>query len=437
MRIRALVAALAVLGLVAVACDNEEGGGGGGGAGGERPGVTDTEIKVGGVVSKTNLNGVPYEESQVGAKLYFDKVNADGGVHGREIVSVGVTDDQSNANANLAANRALVEEDEVFAVIPESVLSFTGAEYLTQQGTPTFGWNINQEWSEGPNLFGQVGSYLCFECPSIVSSVLATQLGVERAAVFAYGGIPQSEDCAVGTVRGLEKYGIEVPVQDTSLSFGFTDTSAAVAAVREDNVELITTCMDINGTATLAADMQDAGLDIVAYSPQGYDQDTLAELGSQLEGFYFQTQFWPFQVPDPPEGMQEYLDAIDEAGLEPSEQTLTGWINARLFVEGLEAAGEDFTQESVVEAINSMEEPFTAGGILPPTIYWAETDDYPEGSHGPAENALACVAYVQVQNGEFVPALGEEGKPFICFEGNNQVDETGVPSIDDPTYLPE
>jgi len=435
MKVRALVAALGVLALVAAACDNEESSGGG--TEGERPGVTDTQIKVGGVVSKTNLNGVPYEQSQVGAKLYFDKVNADGGVHGREIVSVGVTDDQSDANANLAANRALVEEEDVFAVIPESVLSFTGAEYLVQQGTPTFGWNINQEWAEGPNLFGQVGSYLCFECPSLPSSVLATQLDIERAAVFAYGGIPQSEDCAVGTINGLEKYGIEVPVQDTSLSFGFTDTSAAVSAARENDIQLITTCMDINGTATLAADMQDAGLDIVAYSPQGYDQDTLAELGGQLEGFYFQTQFWPFQVPNPPEGMQEYLDAIEDAGLEPSEQTLTGWINARLFVEGLEAAGEDVTQESLVEAINSMDEPFTAGGILPPNIYWAETDDYPEGSHGPAENGLACVAFVQVQEGEFVPTLGEDGKPFICFEGSNQIDQTGVANLDDPTYLPE
>jgi len=436
---RALVAALGVLALVAVACDNEDSGGGGGGSsdGGSRPGVTDTEIKVGGVISKTNLIGQPYEESQFGAKLYFDRINEEGGVFDREIVSIGVTDDQSDPNANVSANRALVEEDEVFAVIPEMVQEFAGAEYLAQSGTPTFGWNIQQEWSEGPNLFGEKGSYLCFTCPTLPASIIATEVGAERAAVFAYGGIPQSEDCAVGTAEGLEKYGIEVPVQDTSLSFGFTDTSAAIAAVRDNDVGLLTTCMDINGTATLAADMADAGLDIAVYSPQGYDIDTLAELGDQMEGFYFQAQFWPFALENPPSGMQDYLDAVEEAGKDPSELSLAGWLNAYLLVEGINAAGEDFTQESVVEAINSMTDPFTADGILSPTLIWGETDDYPEGAHGPALNGTACSAFVQVQDGEFVAVFGEEDKPFVCFEGNNQVDGTGVPSIDDPIFLPE
>ena len=440
MRIRAAVAALGVLALVAVACDNEDSGGGGGGGsseGGSRPGVTDTEIKVGGVVGKTNLIGQPYEDSQFGAKLYFDKVNAEGGVFDREIVSVGVTDDQSDPNANVAANRALVEEEQVFVVIPEMTSTFAGAQYLAEQGTPTFGWNINADWAEGPNLFGEKGSYLCFECPSLPTSVLATQIGAERAAVFAYGGIPQSEDCAVGAIRGLENYDIEVPVQDTSLSYGFTDTSAAIEAVRGSNVDILTTCMDINGTATLAGDIADAGLEVAVLSPNGYDQETLGDLGDQIEGFYFLAQFWPFEEPNPPEGMQDYLDAVEDAGRVPSELSLTGWINAHLLVEGINAAGEDFTQESVVEAINSMTEPFTAGGILPPTVVWGITDDYPEGAHGPALSGMACVQYVQVQDGEFVPVLGEEGKPFICFEGNNEVDQTGVPSIDDPTFLPD
>jgi branched-chain amino acid transport system substrate-binding protein len=439
MRIRALVAAIGVVALVGVACDNEDSGGGSSSSdsdGGSRPGVTDTQIKVGGVVSETNLIGQPYEDTQRGVELYFEKINDEGGVHGLELNSIGYTDDQSNANANVAANRALVEEEKVFAVIPEATSTFTGAQYLAQQGTPTFGWNINAEWSEGPNLFGEKGSYLCFECPSVPASVIATEVGADTAAVFAYGGIPQSEDCAVGTVNGLENYDIEV-IQDTSLSYGFTDTSAAIAAVRDNDVGLLTTCMDINGTATLAADMKDAGLDIAVYSPQGYDYEVLADLGEQMEGFYFQAAFWPFELENPPEGMQDFLDAVEADGREPSEFLLVGWLNAALLVQGIEDAGEDFSQESVIEAINSMTEPYTAGGILSPTLIWGNTDDYPEGAHGPALNGTACSAFVQVQDGEFVSVFGEEGKPFVCFEGNNEVDQTGVPSIDDPIYLPE
>jgi ABC-type branched-subunit amino acid transport system substrate-binding protein len=380
--------------------------------------------------------GQPYEDAQFGAELYFDKINDEGGVFGRDIVTIGATDDQSNPNANIAANRSLVEEEKVFAVVPEVVQDFAGAGYLADQGTPTFGWNIQKEWSEGPNLFGQIGSYLCFTCPSTPASTIATQVNAKTAAVFAYGGIPQSEDCAVGTADGLEKYDIDVPVQDTSLSYGFTDTSAAIAEVRENDVGLLATCMDVNGTATLASDMADAGLDVAVYAPNGYDQDTLGQLGDEIEGFYFLTQYWPFEAPNPPEGMQDYLDAVEAAGATPSELSVTGWINATLLVEGIKAAGEDFSQESVVAAINSMTEPFTAGGILPPNQVWGVTDDYPNGGHGPALSGLACAAFVQVQDGEFVPVFGEEGKPFICFEGNNEVDGEGVPSLDDPVFEP-
>src|SRR5438093_4559981 len=85
MRTRAS-AIVVVLALVLAACGNSKSSGGSGAASGsDRPGVTDTEIKVGGVASITNpLNG-PYGDSFEGAQAYFDIVNKQGGVHGRQI----------------------------------------------------------------------------------------------------------------------------------------------------------------------------------------------------------------------------------------------------------------------------------------------------------------------------------------------------------------
>jgi len=436
MRIRALVAILGVLAVMVVACENEEGGNGGGGAPGSRPGVTDSEIRIGSLISVNNPTGLPYNDAVAGARAYFEKINDEGGVFDRELV-IAVERDDGVGN-NLAEARALVEEDQVFAVAPVVVLFFTGGNYLAEQGTPTFGWNINAEWSAGPNLFGQIGSYLCFTCPSVIAPYIARQIDAQRAAVFGYGAAPQSADCVDGVEAGFEKFGedVEFAFKDTSLSFGFTDTSAAVAMVRDANVDFIATCMDVSGNATLVSAIRAAGIDVSLWAPQGYDSAVLADLGDQLNGFYFSTPFWPFQVEDPPEGMREYLDAMEDRNMEPNEFTLTGWVNAHLLVEGIKAAGEDFTQESVVAAINSMEEPFTAGGIMYPTVIWADTDDYPEGAHGPALNGTACQAFVTVENAEFTPVFGKPGSPFVCFEGNNQVDGEGVPSIDDPIYLP-
>jgi ABC-type branched-subunit amino acid transport system substrate-binding protein len=420
-----LAAVLAVLALVAGACQNEESGGGAGSGG--RTGVTDSEIRVGGVVGRTNPVGRPYADAFVGAEAYFDIVNDDGGVFGKDLTLVAERDDQSQASRNIQQVRALAEEDRIFAALPVVTQIFAGAQYLVDQGIPTFGWNINAEWSLGPNLFGEKGSFLCFTCPVIQPAFIAREIGAQRAAVFAYGNAAQSLDCAEGTKNGFAKYGPELVFEDTSLTFGFTDLSATIAGIRENDVDFVATCMDVNGNANIAQALEDAGIEgVTVYSPEGYDDAVLADLGDRVEGFYFQAAFRPFQAPEGSEGMEEYLAAMEERDQTPNEHSLAGWINAQLLVEGIEAAGNDFTREKVVNAINKMTD-FTAEGILPPQDWTI--------SHGPATEGLACASYIHVENGEFVPVFGQPGKPFVCFEGNNTADLTGVPSIDTPVYL--
>jgi ABC-type branched-subunit amino acid transport system substrate-binding protein len=418
MTIRALAAAC-VLVAVGVACENEESGGGGGDAEG-RPGVTDTEIRVGGVVGETNPVGRPFEDSFVGAQAYFDRVNAEGGLFGREIVSVSERDDRSLASSNITEVRALVEEDDVFAVIPITTQVFAGADYLVEQGTPTFGWNINAEWSEGDNLFGQIGSHICFGCPALLPPWIAQQEAATGAAIFAYGQSPQSSACAEGMELGFDTYGPPAVFVDKSLAFGFTDSTAAIAGVRDSGADFVATCMDVNGTATLAQDLRDAGLDVAVYAPEGYNPAVLDDLGESVEGFYFGAPFEPFEVADPSRGMREFLAAMDEVGEAPNEHLLSGWINAVLLVDGIRAAGEDFTQQSVVDAINEMTD-FTAGGILP-RIDWTK-------AHDPDPETKACTAVLRVQDLEFVPTFGEPGKPFVCFPVD-QVAESGPDTLE-------
>ena len=421
MRARA-VAVLMIVGLVAVACGNEESSGGGGGGG--RPGVTDSEIRVGGVVGKVNPVGRPYEDGFVGAQAYFDLINEEGGVFGRNLELIAERDDQSQASRNVQQVRALVEEDDVFAVLPVVTQIFAGAGYLADSGVPTFGWNINAEWSEGENLFGEKGSFLCFDCPNLHAPFVAQQVGATSVGIFAYGQSPQSTDCAEGMRNGFDAYGPPVGFEDTSLTFGFTDLSATVQGVRENNVDFIATCMDVNGNANIAQAVRDAGIELKGIlSPEGYAQDVLDDLGDQLDGFYFGSDFVPFEEPNPPEGMQQYLAAMEEIGATPSEQSIAGWTNAALLVAGIEEAGEDFTQESVIEAINELTD-FTADGIRSPQD-WTKL-------HAADEAAPGCTAIIQVQDGAFVPVFGEPGKPFLCFE-NDQVAKTGPPDLSNPT----
>ncbi len=394
------------------------------GRGTGRPGVTDDTIRVGGVVGRTNPVGRPYADGFAGAEAYFDMVNDQGGVFGRDIELVAKRDDQSRASQNLTQVRALVEEDDAFAVIPVVTQIFAGAQYLADNGVPTFGWNINAEWSSGPNLFGEKGSFLCFGCPALHPPYVAQQVGATAVAVFAYGSAPQSIACAEGMRKGFDTYGPPVAVFDTSLAFGAIDISASIDRIREENVDFVATCMDINGTAAIAKALGDAGIEGVdVYSPEGYSRQALEDLGDQIEDFYFGAQFVPFEIDDPPEALQQFLDAMEARDKVPSEQGLAGWIDAILLVEGIEAAGRNFTQQKVVEAINEMTD-FTAKGILA-GIDWTR-------AHAANPQTNACFALLQVQNGEFTPVFGEPSKPFTCFPAN-QVTLTGPPDLASPT----
>jgi hypothetical protein len=423
---RTTIAMLVVGLLVPVACGNSEDDGAGSAqeAGGGTPGVSDDEIRVGGVGSITNPIGVEAGSAFDGANAYIDLVNEEGGVDGRTIELVAEEDDNAQASRNASLVRSLVQQQDVFAVLPVATLSFSGAKFLADEGVPTFGWNINTEWEGAPNLFGEKGSFLCFDCGSPFLPFLARQANAQKAGIIAYTAA-QSAACAEGQKASYERFGpaagVELAFEDTSLGFGFTPGTldGDINAMRERGIQFLGTCIDGAGSGRLGEAIQRAGLDIIQYLPNGYDQSIVEEFGDVLEGSYVNSFTFPFEAEDPPEGMRRYRQAMEDAGAEINELSLAGWISADLFVTGLRAvadAGDELTRQSLVDAINVMED-YDAGGIIPGTD-WTIAHDQLESD--------PCLAFLQIRNGEFVPVLGRPGEPFVCLNNEN-------PDFDAPT----
>lgn len=393
---------------------------------GSVPGVTAKEILVGGIAGVTNPIGRPYKDAFNGAKAYFDMVNKSGGVHGRKYKVVANLDDQTRDSKNLLAARSLVEEKKVFAIVPMVTSTFASSKYLAGKGTPTFGWNINSNWADGKNLFGEKGSWLCLgsDCITMSPNFIAKQEGAKGVGLLAYGSSPQSADCSKGQENTFAKYGPKVAFADRSLSFGFSanDISAAVQAVKDNDVDFIATCMDVNGEVNFDKALEQAGAAVKWYAPEGYDPQLLKELGDQFEGnFTFTVDFLPFEAAKDSKGMQTYIKAMKKVGQEPNELSLVGWQSAMLLNEGIERAGKDFTQQSVVDAINQIDD-WTADGTRT-KVDWTT-------AHGPTPpNSESCAAYVQVKNGKYVVVYGQPGKPFVCFPEN-----PWPATLDTPTY---
>src|SRR6266498_1450372 len=84
------------------------------GAGTGTPGVTPTEIVIGGTIPVTGIASA-YKTVGLGASYYFKYVNAHGGVNHRKIRYI-IKDDQYDPSQTMQKTRELVEQDHVFAI---------------------------------------------------------------------------------------------------------------------------------------------------------------------------------------------------------------------------------------------------------------------------------------------------------------------------------
>lgn len=370
----------------------------------EEPGVTDDEIRVSGVASTTNPLGGNYGDAFAGTNAYFEMVNSEGGIYGRDLTMVAEHDD-AVAN-NQAEVQSIIAQDDVFAVLPVATLQFLGAGDLVDENIPTFGWNINPEWSPDPNLFGERGSYICFDCGQPYWPWAAQQLGREKVGILAYGISEQSKECAAGWRAGFETYPTaEVVFFDDTLPFGVPDVSGEVSDMKDAGVDLILTCMDQNGVVTIAREAQRQGLDAIQFLSNAYDDEFVAEFGDLFEGSLVSVIFWPFEnTTDQPEGMTNYLHWMEETGGPINEISMAGWLAADLFVQGLEGAGPEFTRQKVIDAANALTD-WDADGLLA-GYDWSIVHDQqdPEG----------CASFLQITDGQFENVFAEPGKPFVC-----------------------
>jgi branched-chain amino acid transport system substrate-binding protein len=379
-----------------------------------QPGVTASEIRVGGVgtVSGDPTGNNPGGPAFDGTQAYFDYINSTGAkaVCGRKLVLASKRDD------NLANNRQEVQgllDDNVFAALPMATSLFTGADLLVSQGIPTFGWLINGEWgSEAvnpgpPNLFGQNGSFLNLTTPGpsyYADAWLAQKLNKKRVALIAYN-VPQSSGSADAIDATFQKFpnSGKVVFKDTSQSFGGVDYSVQVSKMKDEKVNLVIPSLDANGAFTLGREMKKQGLNAPMILPNAYNQDRITQNADVANGNYVFVGFAPFESKSKPAGLKLYEKWIKKSGGAKNENSLYGWLNADLFVRGLKAAGCDFTRQKVIDAVNHMTN-YTADGLIAP-VDWTKAHTQAPG----------CFAWLKIENGKFKPVFGQSGKPFLCF----------------------
>jgi ABC-type branched-subunit amino acid transport system substrate-binding protein len=413
-RCKSFAVAAAIL-LAATGCHNAKvGGNSAAGGGADTQGITATQIKVGSLAAITGPLGNQYAPVSDGAQAYIDMINDQGGVAGRKINLSVKLDDGTNPSRDISQAQALNEQSKVFAVVGVATPTFSGGIYLGSHNVPTFGWNVNTEWTGPASLFGEKGSFLDLTSASPVPQpYLAKKLGVTKVGTLAYN-VAQSQQCADQTLTSLQKFGFSLPFRDTSLPFGTSNIDADIERMKQSGVQMMGTCMDPSGNILLSRGIRQNDLRIAQYWPNGYDQDTIHRYADLMEGVYFAVEFTPFEAASTSPGMQQFLAQMHQRFPNDaiSEVQLAGWISANMFVDGLKAVGPNLTRSKLIAAVNAMHN-FTANGIRPAQapLDWA----YVHTQRAPTPD---CNAFVQVQHGKFVPVFGTPTDPFVCIPHN-------------------
>lgn len=423
MRSRArVIAAIVVSILVAAACGNSSSSGAKVTGG---PGIdtANKQIRVAVITTGSNPIGGKYSQFADGVQAYFDKVNQAGGINGYKLTVVKKRDDQIGLQ-NVQQVQASLAEDNAFATFL-ATLQFGGADLLAQARQPTFIWNINPEMAtpaNGPshdNIFANVGA-LCFSCAGYALPWLATKLGFTKVAVLAYSKSVSAESgkCAEGQKNSYAKYtpNIKVAFYDDSLPFA-ADIKADVSKMKDAGVQLIGTCLDTNEVTKLAKEMKTQGLNAIQSMANAYDHDAIGQSGGVFDGSYIALLQAPWEAVPQSAATKEYLDWVHSHNIDPVEVTEYGWIDAWQFVDGLKAAGKDFTnKEKVIAALNKMTAESPGGLVVP--LDWTKYHNDPQ-TH-PEDRQRECFVFIPIQGSKFgAPAFTTPDKPWLCFPADH------------------
>ena len=326
------------------------------------PGVTTDTLTLGQSTALSGPVGDLGQEVLKGAKVYFDAVNAQGGIHGRLIKLVS-KDDAYDPKKTLENVAGFIEGNATFALFSPfgtannealiPVAQKAGMPVLTPYtGAPS----IRGASSQG--VFNIRASY-ADEIDRLVNHL--STVGIRRIAI-AYQNNGFGKEVLTAANDSLERRKLKALVTvsvETNASDAAAATDQLVASAPEAVILALAgkpTIEVIKGIAQRRRGMQMYALSVLA-TPAN-----LKALGPDGTGVTI-SQVVPFPNQSQMPLVREYQQAMTRAGhTDFSHLSLEGYIDAKLVTEGLRRAGRALTQAGLVNAMDGMRN-YNLGGM--------------------------------------------------------------------------
>lgn len=356
------------------------------------PGVSSSTITIGTVLDTTGpLKGI-CGPILAGDQMYINKINAAGGINGRKINLVQVSDN-GDATKTKDAVRQLFEQDNAFALfqvcgsgdanVAETYTNPKGIPFVDPIGggakfTDDQGNALPWVWMTQPN-YGDEGH--------VLGNYITQTLHAKTVALLYEDdvlGLQQKQTLS----ESMQKYGGSV-VASVGYKYTQTDFSGAVQTLKAANPDMIV----LNGLPGPTAKFVSAATQLGYRPSMGYianypmaDNSWPALLGPQAEGIYVSG----YTSVATPIG-QQYLQATTSDSVF-SAYKFYGYIMTKLYADALQKAGSNLTHDSLQKALNTDFNNYDTG--FGPTITWSATQ------HG----GISDFQIFQVKNGVLTQA---------------------------------
>jgi branched-chain amino acid transport system substrate-binding protein len=424
-----LAAATVASTLAACGGSNDEGGGGGDNSANEASdtGVTADTIKIGSHYPLTGVAAPGYSTIPLGAQAYFDYVNDNGGVNGRKIDWVYKDDAYNPTNTSQVVND-LVLKEQVFAI-------------MGGLGTPTHSAVIDFLNSEGvPDLFVASGSLTWGDDPKTNPETFGWQTDYESEGKIIgqyiadnfpdakVGLFLQDDDFGENGEKGVRQFIDDQIVETQRYTPGNTAVGPQISALQAAGADFVVGFNVPSYTALSQLTALQLG-----YKPQWFYSNVGSDatlVGALLNNFSqgkvtdatslngaITTAYLPtVDHPDDP-WVQLFQKVWDASGQEGplSNYHIYGMAQAYTMVQALQAAGQNPTRQSLVDAVEKVGGDWKGPGLAP--------FRYSEDSHmgiggmsvvqieGTATKELEPVQVTDIGDADIKPFDGKESTP--------------------------
>ncbi len=391
MKIRWIIAALAIVGvagLLSVAQDSAV------------PGVSDTEIKIGGFIAQSGPVagiGIPVAH---GAEAWYNWVNdVFGGVHGRKIKFI-VCDDGFDPARAVACYKRLVEEEQVFAIVhPLGTITIAAVfQDMIASGIPVVSPHANATFLSiptQPNIFAIQPNNVTFA--TVLARYAIQDLQAQKIAVV-YSDDAFGAELKDAFIAELANNGLE-PVTTLAHATAETDFSSLVLRLRQADPEVVALLTYLQPTAAIIRAAADIGLRPRWMATNTATDPALFQLvgdpalvdGLIAPGFAVDPSIDTLATVEFRHVLSQYFP--DEV---PGGFSLIAYVGAKLVTEGLIRAGQDLTRQKFIDALNTITDWST--NLTPPITY--TPDDH---------RGIKSLWIIEAQNGTFVVIKTLEG----------------------------